>query len=454
MSIRCSGRAGLAILVVGAALGLLCGMARGAGIAYVDADLTTHDAWRTTDLAKPLDVDANNVYGSSGYALFGGAQGSSLPYYATAGVAVGTNTFGGNASYVYFDNAALTGPAPVANVMSGVVYASPGGAATENDLIEVVVTYDRSFRLGVITDNADVAAISPVSLRVRQTAGGSANSGPIPAATGRDKNGDFYFFDITGAKAGDKFMVSGVNDIGHGSNGLYGVTFDTAQAPPPTTANLWNVDIEGTSGVVMTGPLKIGGVVDQWNAFRVANWTGTTTNPSMSLKDTAGNATPVIFQIIGTVTGVNLTGTNNVVRDYLATNVTGTSSSLDWTLTGLTPGAKYLMWNYSGEIAGRQFNMTIDMDGDGSLLDESPVLVNSAGVLFSDIFSDAGGMIRGRMTSPDGNEDNWAGFQLQLISTSQGEDIPEPATLVMLSLGLLATGRYARRPLRTARRNP
>ncbi len=206
---------------------------RAAVITYAGADLTTNDAWRTNNLVKLLDIDGDNVYGTDGFVLFGGGQASSAPTYATVAQGAGTSVFGGNASYTNFDNAAFTGPAPVANVVSGVVFNAPGGT-NPTDFVTFTLTQPQTFRLGVITDNADFAAISPTTLRVRQTVGGSADSGYVSAAADRDRDGDYYFFDVSG-QAGDIFAVSGNNDSGFSSNGVYGVTFDSQIVPESST---------------------------------------------------------------------------------------------------------------------------------------------------------------------------------------------------------------------------
>lgn len=197
-------------------------------ITSAGVDITTNDSWRTNSVIKPLDADGNNIYGTDGY-FTSSWLANSLPAYATVGLAASMLTFAGNASYTRLDNAAGT-----ATIQSGVHYRQPG--AVEMDFYTITLTAATSFRLGIITDNADFAAISPSDLRVRQTVGGTANSGLISAAADRDKDGDYYFFDITGGQNGDVFVVSGVNDTTNASNGLAGITFDTI--PEPSSALL------------------------------------------------------------------------------------------------------------------------------------------------------------------------------------------------------------------------
>ena len=154
-----------------------------AGLAFVGADLTTNSEWRTSGVAKPLDIDGDDIYGTEGWQLYGGAdpQPSNQPAYVTM-VRLAPAIFGGNGSYTGFDTTAGGG----ADLFCGTAYASPGAAPTDDDLFELTVDIAGSFRVGAFADHHDVATISPASFRLRQTVGGSADTGQQSAAADRD----------------------------------------------------------------------------------------------------------------------------------------------------------------------------------------------------------------------------------------------------------------------------
>jgi len=178
---------------------------------------------------KPLDSDGNNVYGSDGYLLTGSTDLLVNPAYATVSRASG-NTYPGNGSYTLVDNPQASGTR-----RTGVWYSSSAQNSVD-DLVRIDITAAKSFRLGILTDNADFSDISPDQLRVRQTVGGAADSGLIGAYLEPNRDTDWYFFDILNAKVGDTFVISGRNVYGgsgaQGSNGIGGITFDTAVATP------------------------------------------------------------------------------------------------------------------------------------------------------------------------------------------------------------------------------
>ncbi|MEI2608159.1 MAG: choice-of-anchor Q domain-containing protein [Candidatus Promineifilaceae bacterium] len=197
-------------------------------VTFIGADITTHDAWRTTSVAKPLDVDGDNIYGTDGFYLFGGhtppPTRTAPPAYATVTQRPGTLLFAGNASYIYYDNPDLTGSGPVANVISGVVYSQPG-ANIPTEWVDITFTRSGYYRIGIITDNADFVGISPLNFRFQQITGGTVDTGYVAASTDRDRDIDHYLFDIE-ATAGDVYRVSGQSDPLHASNGIGGIFFD------------------------------------------------------------------------------------------------------------------------------------------------------------------------------------------------------------------------------------
>jgi hypothetical protein len=125
----------------------------------------------------------------------------------------------------------------------------------------------------------------------------------------------------------------------------------TPQANPGLPANkLWSVDMQGdgSGGAfgqlappnLMTGSEANAGHGNVWNAFTISGHSGTTSDPSLNLVDSAGNLSGVTFAVTGNVTGWSQNG-SALVADYLFLNAGNSASSITWQITGLTPGETY-----------------------------------------------------------------------------------------------------------------
>ncbi|MCE9555719.1 MAG: PEP-CTERM sorting domain-containing protein [Planctomycetes bacterium] len=228
----------------------------------------TLDRWRTTDYVKPLDADGsagNYVYGTAGYRLYASAQPTpiSLPTFVSSVTPLVNGTQGPISGWGVIDNAALTGIGPVANVDTGMIFNNATGVGdplkaqpvgTEADFLEITLSANQNFRLGIVTGNIGGAAFNPASLRVRQTVGGSGNSGLMVGdsdfTVANDNKTDYYFFDIVGGALNDKYRVSLVSSAASAPSGtvyLHGVTFDVlAEAvPEPSTFVLAALGLAG-----------------------------------------------------------------------------------------------------------------------------------------------------------------------------------------------------------------
>ncbi|HEX8913635.1 MAG TPA: SBBP repeat-containing protein, partial [Humisphaera sp.] len=156
------------------------GTAAGASIAYAGSDLTTRGAWRTAGTAKALDPDGNNVYGSAGYSLPSSSDGTDLtanPSFATIARASTSAFYGGGSTsprYISVDN-----PTGAGTKTTGLWYTTAAAAGQENDFARITMTAAGSFRVGVLINNADFSDLAPDNLRVRQTVGGTADSGLV-----------------------------------------------------------------------------------------------------------------------------------------------------------------------------------------------------------------------------------------------------------------------------------
>ena len=188
-------------------------------------DLTTAGAWRTPSVAKAMDADGDNIYGTDGYVMWGlgMAENRQNPSYATITRVPTHNIQIGFFTYTALDNPANpTGP----KLFAGGLWNSPG--ANPTTFFSLAFTEARHVRIGLLVDCADYAGLSPRSLRVRQTVGGTFDTGFRQAGTPatRNRSGDWYFFDVEG-EAGDVFEISGENDTSIFENALGGVVLDT-----------------------------------------------------------------------------------------------------------------------------------------------------------------------------------------------------------------------------------
>ncbi len=218
-------------------------LAQAESVVFVGQDLDLGPYWRTSTVAKSLDIDGDNVYGTLGYALFavhadGGWTGGadqwnynmrqSLPGYLS--VAPSTRiprSWTGN--FTRIDDPA--NPAG-ADIWSGLAYCTylvecPAGAFYPLFDISVGAGLGSgTLRLGVFSNNENPPADLEVLVR-----GSGATSGlqTIPTVSGYKNN--YYFFDLTGLDAGDVVRVQG-HIRPSGSVGLSGFTFDYRDAPP------------------------------------------------------------------------------------------------------------------------------------------------------------------------------------------------------------------------------
>lgn len=220
-----------------------CAMSQAATIAYVNVDYNVDlpankngtenkaGGWRTTTDAKDFDIDGDNVYGTDGYFLRGGNTTGSIPYITSAAqTAGGGNNFG-----------AMDDPAdPTGNDTFQVGFwgkSAVGSYDAFNFTVAGSTLDGQTLRVGVHFDG--YSTNSGLIFTWTQTVGGSGTASSL-ALTSAGNGYDFAFFDISGATAGDKFVLSIADDTPLTSSWMTfdGVVFDTAPVPEPSTALL------------------------------------------------------------------------------------------------------------------------------------------------------------------------------------------------------------------------
>ena len=200
---------------------------------------------------------------------------------------------------------------------------------------------------------------------------------------------------------------------------LTATTANTAAATP-----LISVDLQssyGTQGAPFHGvdPLASAASVafasaNVWNVLGSSGFN--VQDPAFpNLVDSSGNPTGAGFSIIGKISAYGLGNpADALLTDYFYWNTPGaTSTSIDWSITGLTPSRPHFLFVNGANVPDRAFSMVVDEDASGDLSNDAAQVISSppgSGVLFH-VVSDATGKITGRGTATSGEAD-WAGFQV------------------------------------------
>jgi len=219
--------------------------------------------FRTTSVAKPLDADGDNAYGTDGYLFFNmdeGGNGVSFftnavqldPAYVS-GFAAGTGGPGsparqssGNSTMLLIDDPTLGQSPSVANRRSAVgIITVSGQQGVEYELLRMTLGSglpSGGFRMGVFADNL---AANNVAAAIRLS-GPGGNSGPVILTGNNNQDGDWYFFDVLGASGGDVLSLHITrNSSSATSQGIGGVVFDSLPIPIPEPSTFTLLAVAG-----------------------------------------------------------------------------------------------------------------------------------------------------------------------------------------------------------------
>lgn len=220
-----------------------------ADVIHVADETTTGSGWRTATVAKPNDVDGNNVYGTDGWVFFGweiaglayGDGGfvnpaqtakdrESLPSYissVTYGGPNGNLQWGGSNGFAAFDDPINPGSTRTGSVVNG------------RDGYDLVVTVTRptgspAFRLTAFVS----CNLSGYSESITASDGAASDSTMVAPAAGAAQ---YVLFDI-GAGSSDIMLT--LHEVAVDNAMLTGLAFDH-QVPEPSTCAMVGATILG-----------------------------------------------------------------------------------------------------------------------------------------------------------------------------------------------------------------
>ena len=213
---------------------LLISSLSAATINVIGVDYETNDAWRSSDIIKPL-FDEDNIYGTDGYLIAqfpdGDERNTLQPDYAEISVLPGKGYEGIGAEQYQaeFDDVTKAGTGEIENLVCGDYWANPGPTGTLDDFFEITLNEDISFRLGVITDTTPDGppGLMWESSRAVKITGPNEIESELVDAVGIDEEW---------RNAGDVFTVWGENYERWEANALGGIFLD----PPVST--LFNIN--------------------------------------------------------------------------------------------------------------------------------------------------------------------------------------------------------------------
>jgi PEP-CTERM motif len=208
-------------------------------ITYIDTDTSTGGNWRTTSVAKPLDLDGDNAYGTDGWkrpTYVGGPFQD--PSYATISAIYGGYDDNGPGYFLMVDQP-LT-PAPSVADIDALPRAINSGIY---DMLTITMTADKTFRVAILGDMRggfsipDYEPVTASAYRIYQTAGGGADSLEQAVGNTASFNGKWLLFEIN-ADAGDEFKIQARSTTGSDTAALAIVAFDSVVPEPSAFALL------------------------------------------------------------------------------------------------------------------------------------------------------------------------------------------------------------------------
>jgi hypothetical protein len=195
----------------------------------------------------------------------------------------------------------------------------------------------------------------------------------------------------------------------------------------------WNVDIQGGAGSTLYGQEGVAhphapDAQGSWNVMSLppldGNPASVITDPTITLATRDNVPSTVSFTLVGSVGGWSgLPGQHSLIGDYLillGNHYFGYPDSVGLKIEGLEGGETYELVVRTGEDGTRNMQTVVDLDGDGSLSDETWVTTLGGGKtsLFRCVADDNGTII-GRVGTATTNEANFAGFILRKIVVVQ-----------------------------------
>ena len=303
--------------------------------------------WRSDISAKTLDADANNVYGSAGYALFATqfnwpnveCCGSSVPFndptypniislptFVDATQNLTANKVGGWV-YALIDDPTLVngfrdynwGDAQTPSVadLTGQPHSQSAyvklGVVDGNDLLNndpktssfgagrwafrVAPGVPSSFRVGVMTDGLDANQWAATEVLFAQVSGSPPAIVGTPVSSGsltRNRFVDMHFFDIVGAQPGDQFAIfaKASND---GNGAISGITFDVNPSIILSGDFNGNGEVDAADYVVWRKNVSGIYTADDYNTWR-AHF-GQTLSFGSAASGTAGTGGPPVASV-------------------------------------------------------------------------------------------------------------------------------------------------------------
>ena len=229
--------------------------------------------------------------------------------------------------------------------------------------------------------------------------------------------------------------------------------------PAAQAGLLVSVDFGISGSPLFTGSDSVAAASDSifssaniWNQVIVPGNAGPSAiNPSCSgLVDNTGSATSVGLAFTGPVRGFSTSSSDALLRDYIFVNGGyNPANSLNWEITGLTPGATYAFFVYGSDRNNAAWTISVDTTGAGGFVGQV-VSGNSGTAYYSTVIAGGSGSIAGIMGVNPGTEGNWSGFQL--AEAAPPVSVPEPGSLTLAGLGAIgmAVGAWRRRQQPTA----